>query len=366
MKRTIGILFIAWCPVTSAFALEEGEPAPKLSIAQWVRGEPVPDVGQSGKNIHVLAFWATWSKPAAESLLELSGLQEALSKSNVVVMAISAEPAKKIEEFLRADSRYAGLKIRIAADDDQKTTLAYMRAAGKNALPHVFVVGRDGVLDWQGHPSEARHVVDEIIAGTFTRKPPKSDRPQTGGEIDTELIAQLREALGRENWKAALGIIDQIITRYPDAPEADVLRGEKFGLLYDRLGNHPAAQAYAKEVLDRHGDRPGLLNNIAWRLLAMGDFERLDHRWPELAHQLAKRAYEASKGEDPGILDTYARSMYLLGHPDRAVELQRRAVNLLREQLEPTDEAEEANLKVLEGALQYYEEVAKLRNTIKP
>ncbi len=358
-----------------AWALEVGEPAPPLSVERWVAGSPLQDVSRPGATLTVVAFWATWSTPALDSLAGLARIQQALGDSKVAVVAITAESASEVREFLNTNPQRKPQGVRLAVDDHQQTTKAYLRAVGQHALPHAFVIDTAGKLAWHGHPDDARAVLDALIAGTFQMsKAPAAPPTQGTVEIDRQALAALNDAVVAQDWRSAVNLIDRIISRQPDALGIDELMGNKFMILYERLRDDTAAESFARDVLKQHRDQPRVLNNIAWSLLARGDFERLDRRWPDIAHQAARLAFEATSGEDPAILDTYARSMYLLGRVEPAKTHQEKAVDLLRGMVAGLDSEADADrvaelkeaLEAMRQTLEYYEEILKVREQVSP
>ncbi len=373
MKRTFFATALAALTTINVplFAIDEGDPAPPLSIERWVLGEPVLGVGKPGGNIYVIAFWATWAKPATKSLFTLSELQKEFGGSNVVVIAIAAESAKKVAEFVKAHPQRDKLNIRIAVDDDQETTAAYLGAAGRGPLPHAFAVNKEGTVAWQGHPLELKKVLEKIIAGTFKiRKPGEPIPPEPA---DAELVERLRKAEKEENWKLTLELIDEVVAKYPESNEAHIYLGTKFMILYSRLKDYTAAERVARDLLANHSDKFFALNNLAWTLMTAGEFENLSHRWPEIAHQAARRAFEVTQGRRPEILDTYARSLYLLGYLSEALDVQRQAVIIMRMVIdnasgEISDE-EMAEWRVglgdMEAASKYYEQIIEVRIQVR-
>ena len=93
---------------------------------------------------------------------------------------------------------------------------------------------------------------------------------------------------------------------------------------------------------------------------------------------ITRLAYDVSKGTSLAIVDTYARSLYLLGHLAEAVEHQGRAVGVLQraidriaadEELEVDEERLEQlknELRDLKITLKYYEDIARIRDAFKP
>ena len=173
-------------------AADEREPAPPLAIKRWVLGEPVRVVGQASDNIYVIAFWATWAKPSTESLLTLAGIQREFKEANVRIIAISDESVERVEAFVKNFPEFSSLNLRIAVDNDSNTTISYMKAAGRRPLPHVFVINKEGILAWQGHPLEAQAVVKKVIDGSYKiRRPGEPPEPK---HADPELVKKIEEA----------------------------------------------------------------------------------------------------------------------------------------------------------------------------
>lgn len=369
----IGLSLLASAVMTApVLAADEGEPAPPLAIKRWVLGDAVRVVGQTSEHIYVIAFWATWAKPSTESLLTLAGIQRDFRDANVRVIAISDEPVERVEAFAKNYPEFSKLNLRIAVDNDSNTTIAYMKAAGRKPLPHVFVINRAGILAWQGHPLEAQAVIEKVIDGSYKIRRP--GEPPELEHADPELVKKIEEALEAENWNTALDLANELLAKFPDTVEVDGTLILKFTILYTHLKDYAATEDFARDVIKTHADKPRALNDIAWTLMTGGDAEDLDHRWPELAHLAARLAYDVTEGSSPALVDTYARSLYLLGHVSEAVKHQRQAVSILRRRINDAfpDASEEAvreattALHDLQTTLKYYEDIARIRGDLKP
>jgi hypothetical protein len=55
----------------------------------------------------------------------------------------------------------------MAIDDNGATGAAYMQAAGMNSIPTAFIVGKDGVLQWIGHPASMDEPLKAVVEGTW-------------------------------------------------------------------------------------------------------------------------------------------------------------------------------------------------------
>lgn len=142
-----------------------GDPAPPISVGEWIKGKPVKI--QPGTNIYVLVF-CTLSRANEFALTNLNALQKKYQDKGVVVVAISGEPAESLKEFVQIKG--ADIDFTVAADDDaRKLTTSYQRIFQQMMLPRAYIVGKDGTVLWFGHPlrDDMGIVVDEITSGRY-------------------------------------------------------------------------------------------------------------------------------------------------------------------------------------------------------
>ena len=103
-----------------------------------------------------------------------------------------------------------------------------------------------------------------------------------------------------------------------DNPEdADVM--QSLGLAYQELGQDDKAMQEYQRLLDKEGDNPVALNNLAWIYLQANKPEALE---------LAERAYQIDP-ENPGIMDTYGWIQVQQGRVDAGLRLLEQAMEQL-------------------------------------
>jgi len=123
-----------------------GEPAPPVVISEWVKGGPY-DVN-AGNAIYVLDFWATWCPPCRDSIPHMTELQHAFAEKGVVVIGITQEEQAVVRAFV--EDQGDAMDYAVAIDGDYTTARAY----GISSIPHAFVIDRQGMVAWRGHPQK--------------------------------------------------------------------------------------------------------------------------------------------------------------------------------------------------------------------
>ncbi len=295
-----------------------GDANPGLHLAKWVKGDPV-DETLTGDKVHVVEFWATWCGPCRVGMPHISELQHEYA-DEVAFIGVTSETESKVASFLKAASPDGRpwedvIQYRLAIDDGGWTNSAYMRAAGQNGIPCAFVVGRDGVVEWIGHPGRIDEPLKQIVEGSWDREAAIEEFKQQ--ERLKEISVKIAQFARSGDWNGALEMLEQV--------EAET--GKSTGLLKYRLkllesaGRDEEASAVRAELVEDAWNDAQALNEIAWTTATSGKSADL-----ELALKAATRASEIRDDKDAMILDTLARCHYELGDLDEAIKWQRLAV----------------------------------------
>jgi thiol-disulfide isomerase/thioredoxin len=309
-------------------------------------GEPVAqlDPGQ----VYVVEFWATWCGPCLAGMPHISELQTQYGDA-VRFIGVTREDEETVQGFLEEEQSEGKtwkqvITYRLARDLDDATNMAYMQAAGQNGIPTAFIVGRDGVVEWIGHPMAIEQPLASIVAGDWDRAAAiaEFEQQQKLQEIQMELSRVVRA----ENWDQALELLDQ-------AQEA---MGTSPGLIQTRIavlqmaGRTAEVPALQAELVKQSWDDAMMLNEIAWGIAINEGDRDLD-----LALKTAERAAELTNHEDVSILDTLARVYYEQGKLQEAVEWQKKAV-----------EHDSGNEQIADTLKMYEEELASQSGTDAP
>lgn len=303
-----------------AWALELGDDAPPIAADKWLKGDPVDLAAGKGKHVYILEFWATWCGPCRESIPDLTRLQRQHKDKGLVVIGMTSgdENVEVAERFVKRMGDRMAYTVAYESKKTRPTADAYMKPFKVVGIPHAFIIDRQGKLVWQGHPMLGMDAVIERVLE---------------GESD---IKKLQEV-----GKAAMAAKVKVFEERQEALEAYFeLVGEA-----DRLEDSKKA---GEKLLRLFGDDLGMHVQLADGILNNDDVKTQD---VELALAAATRANELSEGIDTSVLTLYALAQFTSGQVDKAVETQKKVVELL--------EGEKDLLRAAHKALARYEAARK-------
>jgi len=306
-------------PAAPVESLGIGDAAPEIAIATWVAGEPIE--GFEPGSVTVVEFWATWCGPCRTSMPHISELQEQYGEA-VRFVGVTREELEVVEEFLGQEQSEGktwqeAITYRLAIDEADATNTAYMRAAGQNGIPCAFIVGKDGHVEWIGHPMQIDEPLTAVVNDSYDREAAVAEfaAAQKLKEMQRQLMTLQRE----QKWDEALAIVEEL--------ESEM--GQAFGLmslklqLLTRAGRSDEATTLLGELVDSGWEDAQMLNALAWNAVTANAASATDL---EVALKAATRAAELTDQTDGSILDTLARVYFVMGDLDQAIALQEKAV----------------------------------------
>jgi thiol-disulfide isomerase/thioredoxin len=312
-----------------AATLKVGDPAPKLQVSKWVQGEPVKKFDRD--KAYIVEFWATWCGPCRVSIPHLNEIHTKFKDKGLIV--IGQDCWERNEEAVEPFIKKMGDKMtyRVALDDKEssekgKMAETWMEAAGQNGIPSAFVVDKQGMIAWIGHPMQLKEeLLEQVLAGTFDLKKAAAayEARQKNQEQLESSWRKFNTGLRKEQWSDAEAALAELEKLMPEE-DRNQLSMMKFRLY---LGKKEYAAAYklARKLSDAEPDNPMLQNELAW---AIATTKGVEERDLDLAETMARRANDATKGKDAAILDTLARVLFMKGEKEKAIELQQKAVDL--------------------------------------
>ena len=308
----VGVLIAMSVAGVAQAGLKVGDPAPKLSIAEWIKGSPVDPTKGKPEEIFVVEFWATWCAPCRASIPHMSELQGHFRSRGVTFIGISNEDQKTVEKFLKKgfDSK---MRYTVAIDSKNQTNKDWMQAAGQQGIPCAFVV-KGGKIRWIGHPMDGLDTQVATLSGD-TKYAEQMKRRKA-------LDEKIQKAASAEKWEDVLDAVNGILEIEPQSMS---YRFAKYHLLVAKLKRAEEGSKVGREIV-KDCDEADRLSEFAWGILT--NQELAGSRDLKLAMASAKKAMRLCEEKSPSVIDTYARALAETGDLAGAVRWQTKAVEL--------------------------------------
>lgn len=322
MKKALALAFVVGL-VTAPKAMAElkvGDDAPNIFIKEWVKGEAFDMSKAKATDVIVVEFWATWCGPCRSSIPHMSEMQDHFKNKGVTFIGVTDEERKIVDKFLKDGGFDEKMRYRVAIDNEDKTSEAWMKASNQRGIPTAFVV-QGGKLKWIGHPmDELGLTVAKLTDDKEYAK--KEEEAKKKREQIQELMGKFQMAAMGEDWAKCVSIVDDALKI--DSTDFSLMM-TKYHLTAVKLKKAEDAASFGRVIVAKT-ESAEELNALAWTILTSEDFE--DGRDLELAKMAAAKAMKLSKEKDPSVIDTYARALADTGDLRGAVEWQTKAVEL--------------------------------------
>jgi len=325
--------------VTAAKTLSIGSAAPKLDVEHWLQDgngyfkqvtEFKPD------HVYVVEFWATWCPPCVDSMPHLAELQNQYRGQNVQIISISDEPLETVEAFLKRETDGAdGQKTTfheitaaysLTTDPDRSAHEDYMEASNQQGIPTSFIVGKDGQIEWIGHPMELDGPLEQVVKGTWDRD--EFGRVYVAQQNFTNVIQQVSQLVNTQKFAAAIEVLDAELKK--DLPEEIASRYVAVKHQVKLMGGIIDAEvtAFLQEQLATNKGEPVGVARIGMMLYqAAQQQDGLDEVLKLAIEALQQEVDGAGQDLQPLLYDTLARLQQTVGDLDAAIQSQQAAVD---------------------------------------
>ena len=308
--------------------LAVGDRAPKLETGKWIQGEPI--LAFDSNHIYVVEFWATWCGPCISSIPHLNQLWQKFEDKGVVVIGQDVwDEDSGVEPFVRKMG--TNMTYRVALDDKGQDADGFMnstwwrRKVNHHGIPTAFIINRDGVIAWIGHPMGlSQEILNEIVSDQYDLAKASTDYKKQL-EIYSrfpELQKKVFEDVKQKRWDDAQSALNDIQALIPSMPNSfatarlKILLGQrKFGEAYQ------FADAFIRpRATDDHWQ-----NTLAW---AIASSDSPDALCLGLAETMAHHAVQLTQQTNSISLDTLARVQFMIGKRSQAIATEKEAVSV--------------------------------------
>jgi thiol-disulfide isomerase/thioredoxin len=347
--------------------LKIGDPAPILHPMTWIKGEPVTHYDRG--RIYVVEFWATWCPPCIDAMPQLTALQSKYRDKltvvgvNVLESAMGQGDENSVRAFVSKGRPAMGYTV--AMDDPMKQPVftGWMISAGLCCLPAAFIVDRKGAIVWVGGTvASTSYSFDEALHDTVSGKPDliRARALQESTRMSSAKVLALKPALdarASRDFETVVTEVDRVLAQHPEyAPDAFPLKlaamlhvNEHDGLAYVLSASKSKDLRKALNATDDSG-----YWGIVGRTIA--DEKDLSNSAYETASEYLQTATGGPSGTTSSADQIWnwtalAEAQSRLGHRDRAIQAQERAIDLASR----TDGTPSNLLIILKSALSEYQ-----------
>jgi len=128
-----------------------GDLAPSFSLKS-LAGDTVSLESHRGRVV-ILDFWASWCSPCRASMPHIEAIAERFAADGVVLLGISLDRTLRAAETYLAQLNSPQM---LALWGSYTQAVSVARSYGVLGIPHTFLIDRQGIVRFTGHPTRLR------------------------------------------------------------------------------------------------------------------------------------------------------------------------------------------------------------------
>ncbi len=125
----------------------ELRPAPDFSLVNL--DDEIITLSDYRGHVVLLDFWASWCKPCVRTFPALHEIQAELADRGVALLVISLDKTEEEAREYLIENGFATENVLWSSLDEARAVKGLFGVVG---IPHTFVVDRDGMIRFSGHP----------------------------------------------------------------------------------------------------------------------------------------------------------------------------------------------------------------------
>lgn len=320
-----------------------GSDAPVLDIEYWISDDDGFYLHTEEFDegfVYVIDFWSFRWPPTVLMLPRMVELQKKFKNDDVQIISISQDALDRVEQFLDRElpdnpkMKDAPKSFReltepfcLTCDPDNSVFKDYFQAANRTQLPTSFIVGKDGKIEWIGHPIEMEEPLKKIIDDKWDRD---AFAKTYKAEMDKQkLVARIAGEIPRGQGEAAiLKYIEGQLAKEEFKPIEYELSMTRMQLLI-KLEDEKAASALRAfaDKFTKDEETATALNNMIW------EYYELYEAGQDVDEEILKACLYAARvaikfaPNSGAVNDTVAHFVYVVeNNLDEAIEWQKKAV----------------------------------------
>jgi thiol-disulfide isomerase/thioredoxin len=305
--------------------LYPGAPVKFPPLRTFVQGTPVTAF-EKGKT-YAFHFFSTTCGHCAESAPTVAELARFYGQLGWQFISIGGDEEAALRAWLEKPEAKAHYLHTIVADPGKQATAALQYPTYRNSTPRIFLA-RDGVLLWAGHPDEATTVFEQIAKGTYDASAARADFILNAVlfKAKNDATAKVKECEKSGAWQPCLDYFDSIAAAMP--AKASTFELQRFGVMIGAANLVSEGYAYGRALAQRHPEDIAVFRTLARTVLSTPAVRERDL---DFAMEMAVRANEIGKNEDPRAADALALAWFSKGDREKAIEHQSRAIELQKD-----------------------------------